>query len=204
LLMFLTMGWLLWVLSRQVGSTVTHVMGISLGLLTLGAWFYGIAQKGTGASTGPRNLRRISVVCIVAAFIVVVIGLGQGGEAGLKPSSLQVSEWERYTAERIEELKRQGMPFLIDFTAAWCLTCQVNERIVFQNRRVQEKIRESGIVLVKADWTSRDPEITRALQRYGRNGVPLYVLHGTKNTQPRLLPEILTPQIVLDALNDIE
>jgi thiol:disulfide interchange protein len=93
---------------------------------------------------------------------------------------------------------------LVDFTAAWCLTCQVNKRVALHHRDVEARLRELGIATLKADWTDHDETITRALAAFGRSGVPLYVLYGRgPDPTPRLLPEILTPQIVLNALDEI-
>ena len=92
----------------------------------------------------------------------------------------------------------------IDFTAAWCLSCQVNEKVAFSSAEVQRAFAGKGIAAFKADWTNRDPLITQALAEFGRNSVPLYVLYpsGMKGN-PILLPEILTPGIVLEALESV-
>ena len=91
----------------------------------------------------------------------------------------------------------------IDFTAAWCLTCQVNERVALANAEVAKRFREEGVTLLKADWTRRDDEITQALAGYGRQGVPVYILYGREaGSAPRFLPELLTPAIVLSALDE--
>ena len=87
----------------------------------------------------------------------------------------------------------------VDFTATWCITCQVNKRIALNHKDVLTRFSELNIVRIRADWTVQDPAITAALAEFGRNGVPLYVYYPA-NEQPRLLPEILTPAIVLAAL----
>ena len=92
----------------------------------------------------------------------------------------------------------------IDFTAAWCLSCQVNKRVALTRPSVSKKFQEHGVVTLKADWTNRDPEITRALAEFGRSGVPLYVLYDRDpNREPVLLPEILEPSIVISALDQL-
>ena len=101
------------------------------------------------------------------------------------------------------ELKETGQPMFIDFTAAWCLSCQVNERVTFSSSEVQDKFKELGITAIKADWTKRDDEITKALASYGRNSVPLYVYYPAgENSEALLLPELITPGIVLDAFEN--
>ena len=112
--------------------------------------------------------------------------------------------WIPFSQEEVERTLAQGRPVFLDFTAAWCLTCQVNERVVLSTDRVQEAFRDRSVALFKADWTRQDPEITEALEALGRNGVPVYALYrGSSDAEPHLLPAILTEQIVLDALEEV-
>jgi thiol:disulfide interchange protein DsbD len=102
-----------------------------------------------------------------------------------------------------EEVTRQlttGRTVFIDFTAAWCLTCQVNERVTLSRPEVQNAFRQRNVAFLVADWTRRDPSITAALHRYGREGVPTYVILRPGASTPQLLPEILTPKLVLESL----
>jgi len=92
----------------------------------------------------------------------------------------------------------------VDFTASWCLSCQVNERVVLNREDVQQHLKNSGVVLVRADWTRHDETIAQALANLGRSGVPTYVLYsGDANTPPQVLPEVLTPGIVIGALDGL-
>ena len=102
--------------------------------------------------------------------------------------------------QQLEELKNGPDPVFLDFTAAWCLTCKANELVVFRSDEVKKVFREKGIVGMKGDWTTRNPEITRALAQFGRTGVPLYVYFAGDGAAPVLLPEILNPGIVLDVI----
>ena len=108
--------------------------------------------------------------------------------------------WEPYSAQKVASLQAAGKPVFVDFTAAWCVTCQVNERVVLSRGDVMAAFRDRGVTLVRADWTRRDPEIARALAALGRSGVPAYVLYKPGRA-PQVLPELLTPQRVLDALD---
>jgi thiol:disulfide interchange protein DsbD len=108
--------------------------------------------------------------------------------------------WEPYSAQKVASLQAAGKPVFVDFTAAWCVTCQVNERVVLSRDDVMAAFRDRGVTLVRADWTRRDPEIARALAELGRSGVPAYVLYKPGRA-PLLLPELLTPQRVFDALD---
>jgi thiol:disulfide interchange protein DsbD len=110
--------------------------------------------------------------------------------------------WEPFSIERRDALLAEGTPVFIDFTAAWCLSCQVNERVALETPAVRERLRAHRVALLKADWTLRDDRISQALTSYGREGVPLYVLYGReRGASPVLLPEVLTPGIVLGALD---
>jgi thiol:disulfide interchange protein DsbD len=104
----------------------------------------------------------------------------------------------------LQELRQEGKPVFIDFTAAWCLTCQVNERIALNSSKVVDQFKTLGIVALKADWTSHDEKIARALAQFGRSSIPLYVLYGKNSNEPMILPELLTPSIVLEALEKVE
>jgi thiol:disulfide interchange protein DsbD len=113
--------------------------------------------------------------------------------------------WEPFTAEKLASYRASGKPVLIDFTAAWCLTCQVNDRVVFRSEDVKKKLKQSGIALLRADWTSNDPAITEALAQYGRSAVPLYVLYGQGQSQPVILPDgLLRPSTFLNALQQVK
>jgi thiol:disulfide interchange protein DsbD len=110
--------------------------------------------------------------------------------------------WEVFSEERVAELVAQGKPVFVDFTADWCLSCKVNERVAFSSKEVQAKFKELGIVALKADWTLRDEKIARALAKYGRNSIPLYVLYsGGPKPVTQLLPEVLSPGIILEAFS---
>ena len=109
-----------------------------------------------------------------------------------------------FSAAKVEELRKLGKSVFVDFTAAWCVTCQVNERLVFTSEEIRKRFAQLGVQVLQADWTNRDENITRTLDRYGRSGVPLYLLYPADPSKPALvLPEIITPGIVLDALNQL-
>ena len=105
--------------------------------------------------------------------------------------------------KRVSQTLAQGKPEFIDFTAAWCLTCQVNERVALRRTEVSSAFKENRIAAFKADWTDRNNSIADAIARYGRAGIPLCVFYKGRSPDPQFLPEILTPRIVLDALSAV-
>src|SRR5262249_39636817 len=124
--------------------------------------------------------------------------IGAGGGAESAPELA----WQPFVPDKVAELTSQGRPVFVDFTAAWCVTCQVNKRLVLHAKDVRQAFSAKDVVLVRADGLRRDPAITRALAELGRNGVPVYVLYRP-GKEPLLLPEVLQGQNVLDALATI-
>ncbi len=109
--------------------------------------------------------------------------------------------WETYTAARLEALRAEGKPVFLNFTAAWCISCLVNEKVALSNSRISEAFARQGITSLKGDWTNKDPAITTKLSEFGRSGVPLYIYYPPGNaSNPVVLPQLLTPEIVLAAL----
>jgi len=117
-------------------------------------------------------------------------------QSGLLASS---SGWEKFSVEKIRQYEKQGRPVFVDYTAAWCVTCQVNKQLVLSRPDVEEALRGSGMALLRADWTRRDEEITRALAALGRKGVPVYAIYRPGRAT-ELLPELLTRDTVFAAL----
>jgi thiol:disulfide interchange protein DsbD len=107
--------------------------------------------------------------------------------------------WQAYTPARLSQLADAGRTVFVDFTAAWCVTCQVNKRLVLNDAEVRAAFAQRDVALVRADWTRRDPAFTRALAALGRNGVPVYVLYRP-GREPLLFPEVLSKRLVVDAL----
>jgi thiol:disulfide interchange protein len=200
-----TAVWLCWVLGRQAGSDAVILLLLGFVLMGLGGWIL-------GRWGAPERPQRSRIVGRSLGTVLIAAGLW-GGLAGAKPLAAGAPSevvrtgsiaWEPFTPERVKELRSEGKPVFLDFTAAWCLSCQVNEKVAFSSPEVQKRFAEQGLVALRADWTDRNETIGRALAAYGRNGVPLYVLYGPgSNSPPVLLPELLTPAIVLNALDRI-
>jgi DsbC/DsbD-like thiol-disulfide interchange protein/cytochrome c biogenesis protein CcdA len=121
----------------------------------------------------------------------------------LDAQARSASAWEPYSVQRLETLTGAGKPVFVDFTAAWCVTCQVNKQLVLSKDETYEAFRSHGVSLLRADWTRRDPEITRALAALGRNGIPVYAFYPP-GREPQLLPEILTRDALMGALESLK
>jgi thiol:disulfide interchange protein len=113
--------------------------------------------------------------------------------------------WQPFSPQQLAADRAQGKTVFVDFSAAWCLSCQVNERVVLDQPDVEEAFRKQGVITMRADWTNHDDTITEALRQLGRSGVPTYALYsGNADNAPTLLPEVLTRGIVLDALKQVK
>lgn len=188
--LYLTAVWLLWVLG---GLTDRSGMALALvGLVTLafGLWLLGQSQK--------RFAHLIGLVAVIGAVALLFHPMVR------TPSSSTKSEtaigWEPYSDARLTELRAQGKTVFVDFTADWCLTCKVNERIALHSDKAVEAFAKNEVVALVADWTRADPEITAALARYERSGVPLYLV-SIKGAEPKVLPQVLTPELVANAVS---
>lgn len=205
-LLMATVVWLCWVLGVQAGINAVAVLLLTLLVLGVAAWIYG--RWGRLESRRRRLATSIAALVAVVSLLLGVVGVrnfAQPHTGDMTAENNGLIRWEPYSEAKLTSLRESGTPVFLDFTAAWCLSCQVNERVAFGSSEVQQKFVELGINALKADWTSRDESITRALAGYGRNSVPLYVLYGPgAGEEPIILPEILTPGIVLDALSRIE
>lgn len=208
-LMIATVLWLMWVFGAQTNSLAMTFLLAALAFLSLACWIYGK----WGSPTNSRSSRKISSVLTLLAIAISgyilysatspeIVGLAQ--DEGIHSTSQDdLTAWEPFSPERINDLRRQGIPVIVDFTAKWCLICQANH-LILSTDTVQDKLNEKGVVRMKADWTRGDPVITEALRQQGRNSVPLYLLYGTDPTQPpRVMPQVLTTDIVVEHLESL-
>jgi len=133
-----------------------------------------------------------SIAAIIIGVVALSVPLYQPKDTTLT--------WQPYSQQTLDQARASGHPVFIDFTAAWCLSCQVNERVVLKSSDVQQQFRDNNVTLLRADWTQYDPEITKQLASVGRSGVPTYVIYPAGTGAADVLPELLTKDIVLNAL----
>ena len=187
--LYATVGYLVWVLAGQASEYGLLNALLALALLALALWVYGRFVPRGGA------LRRMLTAGF--ALLLFAVALLWGWPRTATPDAMP---WQSWSPERVTELRAQGHGIYVDFTARWCATCQVNKKVVFGSDKLRRYFRDHGIVALKADWTNADPRITAALAKYGRSAVPFNLVYAAGSTgEPQVLPEVLTPEIVLAA-----
>ena len=189
--MFATVAWLVWVLGQQTGIDGAGALLALLVCLAAVAWALTL-----------RGRARLAIAGLMIAFTAAVgASIGRNVLQGTPPDSVAAAgqRWQAWTPARVAELKAQGRPVFVDFTAAWCVTCQYNKQTTLADGEVLAALDAKQVVLLRADWTRRDPAITAALAELGRSGVPVYVLQAPGKA-PFVLTEILRKNEVLGAL----
>lgn len=186
--LYLSVVWLVWIVMQQSGNDAAALTLIGLVLVTFALWLW------------HRSGRFAAALKILA----LLLALALLAHPALRPSAAtlttqQHADAEPYSEERLAALRAEHRTAFVNLTADWCLTCKLNERTTLQSDAVQKAFAEQGVTVLVGDWTRADPVITQTLARFGRDGVPLYLLYA-KGGEPRVLPQILTPKIVLDAL----
>ena len=196
-------AWLVWVLTLQSGnSALARILAAAI-VLALGAWILGLAQKRQAVGGKPLVLAGIGAVLAIGAFVLVLVpayGVPAAVSADAAPAAGSIPE-AVYSPEAVAEARAQGKPVFVNFTAAWCVTCQVNEKVAFATAEAADAFTRTGAVYLKADWTRKDAVIAAELARHGRAGVPLYLVYGVKSPDPAILPQFLTPAMVAKALD---
>jgi thiol:disulfide interchange protein DsbD len=203
---FATVIWLAWVLAQAYGASVLAALLTSFLLLAIAGWFLGRwPAKRWAAAVAALILLGVIALAVFAQRLV----RETAGKAALNSAargtldSIAASGWEPWSADAISRYQAEGRPVFVDFTASWCLSCQVNERVALNRPEVQKEFRDRKVALLRADWTQHDEAITQALATLGRSGVPAYALYAPGQSEPQLLPEVLTPGIVTDALGKL-
>ena len=202
--MYASAAWLVWVLAQQVSPVGLGAALAGLVLIALAAWSYQASRARLG-----RTMTVTLVVAVLslagAALLASWVAPDQTARSATGNTQADgpragTDAWQPYAADRLQSLVAEGKPVLVNFTAAWCLTCLVNERNAFADPGVEAVFQRKGIVLMKGDWTNRDPAITQALAQFGRAGVPLYVVYNADpaHPAPQVLPQLLSAGLIRD------
>ncbi|WP_449252759.1 protein-disulfide reductase DsbD family protein [Brevundimonas naejangsanensis] len=190
--------WLAWVYGRQTADALALLFGAGL-MLALALWLYGRAQAAPGKG------RAAAIGALLAAIAALGLGVLAGkapaasSESGAPSSRLSSQPWSE---QAVQAALAEGRPVLVNFTADWCVTCKVNESTALSSARTAQALEQANALYLVGDWTRRDDAITAELQRHGRSGVPLYLVYAPGRSEPRILPQLLTEGVVIDALKD--
>jgi thiol:disulfide interchange protein DsbD len=192
-------AWLAWVFASQAGHFgLARLLAAALAV-AFGAWLYGLGQRASGAG----GLWRLAAAPAIAAAALLLYPVRAPEPiTAARPASAASLASTPFSPEKLAELRGQGHPVFVDFTADWCITCKVNEQVALSRPAVAKAFADAGAVYMVADWTQRDPVIARALAEHGRVGVPLYVVYGARSGKAVILPQLLTEDAVLAALHE--
>lgn len=201
--MYGTAAWLTWVLAQQTGS-----LGLGLGLAAavtaaFAAWLFGRAQTREKAPV----LRGLALLALLAvAGLIYGLAVAPRSAVALTDAPATTDAKadlpsEPWSPERVAALRAEGRPVFVNFTAAWCVTCQVNDAAAIARPATAAAFKAANAVYLVADWTSRDAAIAAALAEHGRAGVPLYLVYGADGSDPVVLPQLLTEGMVLKAID---
>ena len=213
--MYAAAAWLIWVLSLQSGPQGVLAAVSGLVLLGFGAWVFGMTQRSAGSGRRVGQVLALASVAGAAALLGGIMtappasagagaGSGAGSGAGVGAGVAAEQGVEPYSAARLAALREEGRPVFVNMTAAWCVTCLVNERVALSPEAVRTAFGRRGVAYLKGDWTRGDKAVTAFLRSHERDGVPLYVLYPPGGGAPRVLPQILTEAEMLSQLDKLE
>lgn len=203
--MYAATAWLVWVLTQQSGTQGLAVALTGLILIAFAAWLY--QKTRLTALCWQRTGAVLSLV--VLGFALTLAQVPRPLQSASQSQTARGSEasllaWQPYSSARLAELRQAGTPVFVNFSAAWCITCLVNEQVALNQPETAAAFESEGIALLKGDWTNQDQAITNTLESFGRSGVPLYVLYPSAATaQPIVLPQILSPREIRTAIEQI-
>ncbi len=198
--MYATVAWLAWVFVQQAGANGLLFLMAAAVVIAFGVWMFGVSQR-AAHTTAPRlaALAALAIALPLALFgaTMQASAASPGGTSASTVSGVVAQAW---SPAKVDALRAAGRPVFVDFTAAWCVTCQVNERTALAAPGVADAFRRTGAAYLKADWTNHNDEIARALAAHGRVGVPLYLVYAPNDGETQTLPQILTEGDINKAL----
>lgn len=189
--LYATVGYLAWVLAGQTteGGFLNAIFGLTL--VAFAVWLYG---RYNAPGVKPARAR----FGVIGGLALLTAGTALGWPQAPQPTDIL---WEKWSPEAIAVARAEGRPVYVDFTARWCATCQANKKLVFGSDEVKTYFRDANVLTLKADWTNKDPAITAELAKWNRSAVPFNLVYLPGQAEPVILPELLTPGTVLDAIN---
>ncbi|MGV8948069.1 MAG: protein-disulfide reductase DsbD family protein [Candidatus Paracaedibacter sp.] len=192
-LIIITAIWLVYVLIAEIGQTGSYSIAMLMLFLSL------FLKKAKGRSEVQKNMAWLGASLLIAASFLLPVFISESVNVH---SSHKEGLWKPFEPERIEGYVKAGKTVLVNVTADWCLTCQANKYFVLKNKAVLEALRQNNVILMEADWTNHDPKITAYLKSFNQYGIPFYAVYGCKTSNGEFLGQILTPQKVLQALEN--
>ncbi|MDO9215502.1 MAG: thioredoxin family protein [Methylococcales bacterium] len=202
--MYAASVWLVWVLAQQAGINAVAVALAGMVAIAFAAWLYEATKL--SATTARFSGASVASVFLLVALLGGIVAINTLA-ATAQPDNVVSHDqhWEAYSAARLKELRAAGKPVFVNFTAAWCISCLVNEKVALSQQTVIDTFKNGGITYLKGDWTNRDAEITHILADFDRSGVPLYLFYPAGTAEkPVILPQILTPEIVTQTVSAIQ
>ncbi|WIM11549.1 protein-disulfide reductase DsbD domain-containing protein [Enhydrobacter sp.] len=199
--MYASAVWMVWVLTQQTGADgVLYALG-GMVLIAFALWLLRLGAPASPAIWLHRGIATTAVLLAFAAALKLEDRPATAASASSGPAAgVSFDGWERFSRSRLAEAVAARKPVFVDFTAAWCITCLVNERVALETAATRRAFEQTGTVKLKGDWTNRDPEITATLKEHGRAGVPLYLYWAPGADRPKILPQILTEASVVATL----
>jgi thiol:disulfide interchange protein DsbD len=194
--LYLTVVWLAWVLGRQLGLDAAARLLAGLVFVAAALWTLGRFQHG---SVSARRIAYVVVIALLGTGSLVAWPTGDGQRV----AQAAQGNWQAWSRSAVAQARSEGRAVFVDFTAAWCVTCQVNKRLVLDRGSMQDHFASRNVALMRADWTNQDADITAALKELGRSGVPVYALYPPGSGAPLLLPELLTEARVIAAVDRV-
>ncbi|MES2825600.1 MAG: thioredoxin family protein [Pseudomonadota bacterium] len=200
--MYAAAVWLIWVLAQQADAQIVLIALSGMVALAFAAWLYDSTRN-----TRPNTERIGTGITLSILLLTLWVGyssvsiISESGGGSTTDKTAATQNWQPYSPKHLQTLLSEGKPVFLNFTASWCISCLVNERVALSNSDVKAAFESAGITYLKGDWTKRDGAITAILTQFGRSGVPLYVFYPAgSNASPIELPQILTPDIVLSSI----
>ncbi|MDI9219810.1 cytochrome c biogenesis protein CcdA [Pantoea sp. EA-12] len=197
--MFGAYAWLVWVLAQQAGSAALATLLAASVVVAFAGWLYGMAQHRRFAGKGHKALFVVTAVLIVAVLAPLPQLIKPGAGLAGDQVTAQLTK-EKWTPQAVAAQRGHGKAIFVDFTASWCITCQVNEKTSLSTQAVKAALAKTGTLYMVADSTKFNPDVDDAMSEFGQGGLPMYLVYPADGGPPKVLPQVLTPSIVVNAL----